>query len=625
MSTLTRRLPPHPSLDQLRRQAKDLLRQYRAGDPAAVAEVKQFEWRANPAAFALNDAQRVLARAYGFESWPRLKAFVDGVTVRRLADAVQAGDMAQVRVLLGVRPELIDMDLSGGDERRALHFAVMQRDAPLVELLMQAGADAHKGVYPHRDATSAIAIARDRGYSDIVAVIEQEERLRREEMSCPNATVSPAQDRITAAIRNGNTAEAVRLLAADKSLIHACDRQGGTPLHVAAQAANIELIDWLLSRRASVHKQDVSGLTPLDRAALAAHPQNNLAAHFLLIARKLLDRGARVTVRAAVALGDEVRVQEIVAEDPGVLREVRPSGGLLSIAVNHNRTGMVRLLLDLGADVDERTTLDELEGAVESWGTPLWYAALAGRREIAELLLDRGADPNANVYASGWPLRNAWNHPDQSVKSLLLARGARLQPYMIAELHDAEEAQRLLDRDPSEQVATELLEAAADSGCPEITEMALGRLDWPRGDSRWHWYLIQPVRGIGSGHPSHEGHFRCMQRLLDHGIDPDIAVFGQTVLHFTAAWHGDIIDAERARFASMLLDYGARLDLRDEMLRSTPLGWACRWGRKEMVELLIARGAPVEETDAEPWAGPSAWAEKMGQADVLAILRRHGV
>ena len=49
---------------------------------------------ADPATFALHDAQLVLARAYGFDSWPKLKAHVDGVTVARLADAVRAGDVA---------------------------------------------------------------------------------------------------------------------------------------------------------------------------------------------------------------------------------------------------------------------------------------------------------------------------------------------------------------------------------------------------------------------------------------------------------------------------------------------------------------------------------------------------
>ena len=60
-----RRLPRHPNLAQLRKQAKDLLDRYRANDPAALAEVRRFE--RDPAAFALHDAQRVLARAYGFQ------------------------------------------------------------------------------------------------------------------------------------------------------------------------------------------------------------------------------------------------------------------------------------------------------------------------------------------------------------------------------------------------------------------------------------------------------------------------------------------------------------------------------------------------------------------------------
>jgi hypothetical protein len=70
----------------------------------------------------------------------------------------------------------------------------------------------------------------------------------------------------------------------------------------------------------------------------------------------------------------------------------------------------------------------------------------------------------------------------------------------------------------------------------------------------------------------------------------------------------------------MLCDAGARLDLRDELLQSTPLGWACRWGRSRLAEMLIARGAVIDEPDAEPWATPKAWATKMRQDAVMAIL-----
>ncbi len=615
----TRRLPPHPNLKQLRKQAKDLLEHYRANHPDAIAEIHKFERRPDPAAFTLADAQRVLARAYGYESWPKLKSFVDGASVARLADAVNSGDLAAVRNLLHARPELVDMDMDGDNEHRALHYAVLRRDVAMVRLLMQSGADARKGIFPHRDATTAYVIARDRDYTEIVAAIEEQEQHRRTTLSCPNATVSPAQDQIHLAILNGDNAEAIRLLEADESLIRACDPHGGTPLHAAAEAANEEVLAWLLSRRANVRKLDARGLTPLDRAALAVSPRNDTGQLFPAIAQQLLDYGAEVTIRGAVAVADAPRIRELVGADPGVLRENHwMEGGLLTLAVKHGHVEVIRLLLDLGADVDERTLLHELEEPTTSWGSPLWNAALMRRRDLVELLLDRGADPNANVYASGWPLRNAY--PDEGLRQLLLERGAKTQPYMVAEMDDADAARRMLDADTSEELARELTWAAACHGCPSIVELALPRLNWSTDDARWNWILIQPIRGVDDDDSDHEGFFACMSLLLQRGI-ANVPRKGETVLHFAAARNGPT-EAERARFVSMLLDHRARLDLRDDLLHSTPLGWACRWGRKEMVELLIARGAPVNEPDAEPWATPMAWAAKMGHPEISRLLAR---
>ena len=87
----------------------------------------------------------------------------------------------------------------------------------------------------------------------------------------------------------------------------------------------------------------------------------------------------------------------------------------------------------------------------------------------------------------------------------------------------------------------------------------------------------------------------------------------------------DHVTAEmRVAFAAMLLDAGARLDLRDNLLESTPLGWARRWGRVELVQFLLARGANAREPDAGPWATPEAWARRMNHDAVLAALKAQG-
>ncbi|SDH39241.1 ankyrin repeat domain-containing protein [Nonomuraea jiangxiensis] len=72
------RLPDNPSLERLRKQAKTLLRQVRAGAPEARGLVAEFHPRP-PEELKLADAQLVTARRYGFASWSRLKEHIGTV------------------------------------------------------------------------------------------------------------------------------------------------------------------------------------------------------------------------------------------------------------------------------------------------------------------------------------------------------------------------------------------------------------------------------------------------------------------------------------------------------------------------------------------------------------------
>ena len=102
--------------------------------------------------------------------------------------------------------------------------------------------------------------------------------------------------------------------------------------------------------------------------------------------------------------------------------------------------------------------------------------------------------------------------------------------------------------------------------------------------------------------------------------------FGRPILHDVMAmgFHdgasGWITEEEALAFAVALLDAGARSDVRDDLLKSTPLGWACRWGRLHIVKELLRRGVDATEPDAEPWVTPHAWAIKMGHHDIVALL-----
>ena len=97
-----RRLPVRPDLIQLRHQAKDLLRAARNGEPAALAELREHHPHPpSPNAVKLADAQLALARSYGASSWARLVLCCD------LIDAIWKDDVDTVRKLVLKHPELL--------------------------------------------------------------------------------------------------------------------------------------------------------------------------------------------------------------------------------------------------------------------------------------------------------------------------------------------------------------------------------------------------------------------------------------------------------------------------------------------------------------------------------------
>jgi len=627
MSTPARKLPDKPDLEQLKKQAKDLLKSFRAGDESAHREVIAHFTNPDPATFQLTSAQLVLARAHGFDSWPKLKAFVDGVTIHRFIATVRAGDLPAVRAMLKQRPELIHMDAGSNDEHCALHHAVLQRNVPMVRLLMEAGADPRKGIYPHRDATAALTIAKDRGYDDVVTVIEAEEQRRRETMSCPNVTVSPMQDQINDAIRAGDNAAAMRLLETDEPLIRACDRTGSSPLHIAAATMNVDMVRWLVARRADAKKTNMHNQSPLDVAVDSLRWSRDKCDRFPEVANLLIQRGCEVSPLAATALGDLARLRQWHAQEPARVRE---SNRILEVAVIAGQLDALRFLLDSGLDSDERYRVGTAEESDWAWGGPIWYAAMFSEYEMARLLLERGADANGVVYAGGVAISHTYKTRDHRMRDLLWSFGGRPRPTDIGICHDLPAASELIAAgdQPMDDITSygcvttieTLLWGACNSGDAEIVAMCLPHIRRAPNDVWWNGMLEQPMR---LGNDPLEDHPACLKLILDTGVDPNVTRrFNQRALHFLCSRVQR--PADQRAFAAILLNAGARLDLRDDLLQSTPLAWAARWGKAELVTFLLQRGAPANEPDAEPWATPLAWATKMNHPEIAATLRQHG-
>jgi ankyrin repeat protein len=517
---------------------------------------------------------------------------------------------------------------------QALHNAVLHRSEEMVRLLMDYGANPHDGFYPHREATTPMAVAEARGYEEILAILRDAELRRRERNS--GVTGAPAPDALFQAIASGNDERAIAMMEADPALIRTCHPlRGWTPLHVAARSFNTGILTWLLDHDAHPGARGWHDFTPLDLAA----DRWDETGGFADTASLLIRRGAAMTARAASALGDAewLRARHAAGD---LVNAIEDAGGLLRIAVTHDRPEILTLLLGWGFDPDERIRCGEPdEGeATFSWGMPLWHCAGAAKYAMAEMLLERGADPNGRVMASGDPMFQAYSRRDWKMVALLeryggVANATTAGLYRQTDLAKrmlSGEAKYALDGVGGDTLAEQLLWGAACGGDPEITRLALERVDWPRDDPRWFTMLEQPLRIWSHGTTGDEwdrGTYLTCFRLVLERCDPNLrgrpqddGRFGLTILHSIAGSREHVTPAERAAFAAMALEAGARTDIRDHLLNSTPLGWACRWGRAELIKLLLERGADPVENDAEPWARPRAWADRMGHTEALAIL-----
>ncbi len=108
-------------------------------------------------------------------------------------------------------------------------------------------------------------------------------------------------------------------------------------------------------------------------------------------------------------------------------------------------------------------------------------------------------------------------------------------------------------------------------------------------------------------------HYDTAAFLLERGMNPNHMNWREFTLLHDMAHTGDVPKAR------LLLKHGADIDYLDDEYRSTPLGYAARWGRVAMAKLLLESGADPNKSGA-PWSTPLAWARKKNHSEVERVL-----
>jgi ankyrin repeat protein len=286
-----RPLPSNPNLEQQRKLAKALARDYWRGDCGAIERVRALHPKPPaPENFALSDAQLVIARGYGFAGWPRMKRKIESM-VKSAADlfkaAVEAGDVDEVRQLLQSHPALVSMinEPMFGFKSPAVHVA--RTNLELLDLLLAHGADLNTRT------------SWEKGGFGVLDQVNPDEAAA---LIARGAKVD-----VWAAANLGMMGELAALIASDPSLVHAKGGDGKRPLHFAR---TIEIARFLLEHGAEIDTLDDDH---------DSTPAQHLVGDHSEVAEFLVAQGARSDVLLAAALGDVALVQHHLDVDPGAI------------------------------------------------------------------------------------------------------------------------------------------------------------------------------------------------------------------------------------------------------------------------------------------------------------------
>lgn len=509
----------HDDFAQIRNRAEFLLKDHSQRRPIAAVRLRKAlpelgdksDRRIFEAPVTLADAQRTIAKEYGFGSWRRLRDFVRGnpatdgflntpgampPAVAALVDAVDAGDVEQVAQRIEANPSLVHArvasDITCGDtllhraDPRATNGARMTKGhLAVAQLLIDSGIDidamggcGDSCFTPPIDASSWIGNQRmatlllengadpDRAYWTMTKPVR----------TAANHNGKAIFRRLRKAGAGYTLYETValgflqltrELLKQDAQAVNALD-DGTLPIVQAAQ--DVKMTRLLLQYGANPDARDSRGVTPLMAASQTGNKE---------VVEALLSNGAEPDIFFAIASRDRDAVARFLEADPDCYKSefVTP----LILAVVSGDRLIVENLLRAGADANEEQ---------HRWmqDSPLVAAVSQRHDHLVPLLLDYGAEVNPRrAFKWSIPLTAAVRWGNYGAVEMLLEAGADpsvgSDPGLIGNplawtgfVGDLRSAKMLVDAGANQEARGHALCTGAHHGRLAIVEL-LGTLD----------------------------------------------------------------------------------------------------------------------------------------------------
>jgi len=304
--------------------------------------------------------------------------------------AVMRGDLEQARRMLGAGADPNETNPHG---RTALMFAAEEGRLEIARELIKRGA---RTDLRDKDGKTALMLAAEEDRVEILRAVEATHEQRQEALlsaigrhkiasvrillelgADPDPLDEEGESRLILAARNGH-AELLRALLDGGAQVHHQDNRGRTALW---NAATPEIVALLLERGADPDLPDAQGETPLHAAVREGRTEvvRLLVAHVKEINARGPDGKSALTL--AREKGDAETVRILTKGGASIAGDTR----LLFEALGARDVEKVRELLAAGMDPN----------AHDAEGRPALYRALCrSKPELAQLLLERGADPN---------------------------------------------------------------------------------------------------------------------------------------------------------------------------------------------------------------------------------------